>query len=167
MPPKATVSSVLAALTLACFASCPAAAADDPHATAGTAEVPSTLPDDSTMLTAHANLPDPRGGAVDYDCLAAARASNGGDGGTIVVCSHGGDGTSQRVPASKSVDESTRTGVPRAPDLSGPSTCLGPCITIPFGRVPPPVYYIDLKSIPEAPKGSDAWKIGQGELRAP
>jgi hypothetical protein len=163
MPPRLTATSALAALTLACFAPCAAAAADDHNRTT---EVLGIVPDDSTMLKAHANLPDPRGGAVDDDCLAAARASNGGDEGTIVVCSHGGDGTSQRVSASKSVDESTRTGVPRAPDLSGPSTCLGPCITIPFGHVPPPVYYIDLKSIPEAPKGSDAWKIGQGELRS-
>jgi hypothetical protein len=111
-------------------------------------------------------MPDATGGPVDDACREAARASNGGNDGTIVVCSHGGDGTNQRVPASKSLDESTRTGAAYPPDLWDLPGCLGPCITIPFGHVPEPVYYIDLKSIPEAPKGSDAWKIGQGELRA-
>lgn len=158
-------SGALAALLLTCLVPCHAMATDA-YPPSGRA-TPIDLGDDTDVLTAHASIPDPRGGAIDDACRAAARAGNGGDTGTIVVCSHGGDGTSQRVPPSKSVDESTRTGVPRAPDFSPPSSCMGPCITIPFGRAPPPVYYIDLSTIPQAPKGSDAWKIGQGELRAP
>jgi hypothetical protein len=160
-----TISSALAALFLACLASGAASAADAAYGPVSKVDPVDLV--DSNVLTAHANLPDPRGGPVDDDCLAAARASNGGNDGTIVVCSHGGDGTSERVPPSKSIDESTNTGDLRPPDVSGLPGCLGACITISFGNVPPPVYYIDLSAIPEAPKGSDAWKIGQGELRAP
>lgn len=159
-----TISSALAALMLACLASAPAAAGSAYGPT--DSEIPIDL-GDTDVLTAHVGAPDPKGGPVDDACLAAARASNGGNDGTIVVCSHGGDGTSERVPPSRSVDESTRTGALRPPDLWNLPGCLGPCITIPFGRVPEPVYYIDLKSIPEAPRGSDAWKIAQGELRHP
>ena len=155
-----TISSACAALALACLA--PGAAAAESSGRTGT---PTNL-DDTDVLTAHAAMPDATGSAVDDACREAARASNGGNEGTIVVCSHGGDGTDQRVPLSKSLDESTRTGAAYPPDVGHLPGCLGPCITIPFGRVPEPVYYIDLKSIPEAPKGSDAWKIGQGELRA-
>jgi hypothetical protein len=161
-----TISSALAALTLACLVPGTAAAAGSAYGPSGT-EIPIDLTDDTDVLTAHASVPDPKGGPIDDACLDAARASNGGNEGTIVVCSHGGDGNGQRVAASKSVDESTRTGALHPPDLWDLPGCIGPCITIPFGRVPPPVYYIDLASIPEAPKGSDAWKIGQGELRAP
>lgn len=159
-----TISSALAALTLACLAPDAIAADGSGYGPDGTAP-PSNL-DNSDMLTAHAAMPDTTGGAVDDACREAARASNGGNDGTIVVCSHGSDGTDQRVPASKSLDESTRTGAAYPPDVGHLPGCLGPCITIPFGHVPEPVYYIDLKSIPEAPKGSDAWKVGQGELRA-
>lgn len=155
-----TISNALAALTLACLAP-GAVAAESSNGT----DTPPNL-DNTDTLTAHAAMPDGTGAAVDDACREAARASNGGNDGTIVVCSHGADGTDQRVPASKSVDESTRTGAAYPPDVGHLPGCLGPCITIPFGRVPEPVYYIDLKSIPEAPKGSDAWKIGQGELRA-
>lgn len=160
-----TISSALAALLLACLACGAASAANASHGPASKDD-PADLAE-TDVLTARANLPDPKGGPVDDACLAAARASNGGNDGTIVVCSHGGDGVSERVPASRSVDESTNTGDLRPPNVSGLPGCLGPCITIPFGRVPPPVYYIDLSTIPEAPKGSDAWKIGQGEIRAP
>ncbi|PNU01947.1 hypothetical protein [Novosphingobium guangzhouense] len=160
-----TISSALAALAFACLPSGAAAAGGSAYGPTGT-EVPINI-DDTDVLTAEVSVPSPHGGPVDNACLNAARASNGGNDGTIVVCSHGGDGVSQRVPASQSVEESTRTGALHPPDLWNLPGCLGPCITIPFGKVPPPVYYIDLKSIPEAPKGSDAWKIAQGELRQP
>ncbi|MEJ2456796.1 MAG: hypothetical protein P8Y58_01070 [Novosphingobium sp.] len=55
-----------------------------------------------------------------------------------------------------------------APDVSGLPNCSpgsrNGCIGI--GSVPPPVYMIDLSSIPEAPAGSDADKIAKGEMRA-
>ncbi|WP_260927081.1 hypothetical protein [Novosphingobium sp. 9] len=161
-----TFSGALGPLAFAILAPNLAFATQDPYAPTAQA-IPVDLGDDTTTLTAHATTPNPAGGAVDDACRQAAKASSGEDGGTIVVCSHGGDGESQRVSPSKSVDESTRDGALHAPDVSGIPGCLGPCITIPFGHVPPPVYYIDLKSIPEAPKNSDAWKIGQGEQRAP
>lgn len=129
--------------------------------------VPVDLSDDSDVLTAHADLPPAGAGEVDDACRAAARESNKGEPGTIVVCSHNGDGTSQRVPPSESVDNSTRTGALTPPDVSGLPGCLGPCVKIRFGHVPPPVLMIDLAALPEAPKGSDAWKIAQGIMRAP
>ena len=159
-----TISGAVAALTLACLAPSAVAAAGPTNPPDGS-DAPTHL-DDTDVLTAHATMPDAAGSPVDDACREAARASNGGNDGTIVVCSHGGDSTDQRVPASKSVDESTRTGAAYPPDVGHLPGCLGPCITIPFGRIPEPVYYIDLKSIPEAPKGSDAWKVGHGELRA-
>lgn len=165
MPSTTTIiSRALAALTLACLTPEPAVAGNSPYGRNQTG-VPIDL-DDTDVLTAHAAMPDAGSDPVDDACREAARASNGGNDGTIVVCSHNGDGTNQRVPASKSVDESTRTGASYPPDLWDLPGFLGPCITIPFGRVPAPFYYIDLASIPEAPKGSDAWKIAQGDLRA-
>jgi len=130
-------------------------------------DAPSDLPDDlaaddATTLTARVTMP----AAEDTACRAAANLSNGGNEGTIVVCSHGGDTGDQRVAPSQAVDESTRDGALHPPDVSGLPGCIGPCITIRFGHVPPPVYYIDLASIPEAPVGSDAWKIGKGLMRA-
>jgi hypothetical protein len=54
-------------------------------------------------------------------------------------------------------------GVPRAPQFD-----KGYCKECPhFGSVPAPVYYIDLKAIPEPPEGSDADKIAKGEMTAP
>lgn len=161
-----SVSGAVAALALAVLAPDAASASEAP-AQSPQKTGPADPAQETDVLTARVGMPAAQGGPADDACRAAARASNGGNTGTIVVCSHGGDGTSQRVPPSKSVDQSTNTGVPRAPDVSGLPGCLGPCITIPIGRPPPPVYYIDLKSIPQAPKGSDAWKIGQGIQRAP
>ncbi len=166
MPSLTTVSGALAALSFSILTSSLAAATSDPYEPSKKA-VPIDLANDAEPLTAHANMPDSSGGPIDDACRAAARASNGGNAGTIVVCSHGADGTSQRVAPSKSIDESTDTGALHPPDVSGLPGCLGPCVTIAFGKVPPPVYYIDLSTIPEAPKNSDAWKIEQGLQRAP
>ena len=35
------------------------------------------------------------------------------------------------------------------------------------GGAPPPVYYVDLDSLPAPPEGSDADKIAKGEMAAP
>ena len=56
-------------------------------------------------------------------------------------------------------------GLPRAPDVSGLPDCSQGCIR--FGRKPPDPLIIDLKSIPEAPPGSDADRIARGEMAAP
>ncbi|WP_295635966.1 hypothetical protein [Novosphingobium sp.] len=89
----------------------------------------------------------------------------------IVVCADPDRNKRDRLPLRNETDsaKSTRTGVPRAPDLDGikcrpgaDGVCRGN-----IGRAPPPIYYIDLSKIPEAPPGSDADKIAKGEIPAP
>ena len=86
----------------------------------------------------------------------------------IVVCAdHGGD---QRVPSTAESDPSSlaarrnlNNGVPRAPQFD-----RGYCASCQhFGKVAPPVYYVDLDSLPAPPEGSDADKIAKGEMAAP
>ena len=79
--------------------------------------------------------------------------------GEILVCGKD-NGSDVRVP-----DDETRTddGLPRAPQLDRGS-CKGKPGCMVGGWVPPPVYYIDLKAIPEAPSGSDADKVARGEM---
>ena len=92
----------------------------------------------------------------------------------IVVCADPDKNNRDRLPLRNETDtaRSTRTGVPRAPDLdtrdcrTHPHFGIGTgCLTV--GKVPPPIYYIDLSKIPEAPPGSDADKIAKGEIPAP
>jgi hypothetical protein len=85
--------------------------------------------------------------------------------GEIVVCAadHGED---VRVPSTTDSDPGSReaqnTGMPHAPNVSGLPGCARGCIGL--GKGPPPVYIIDLKDIPDAPKGSDAEKVANGEI---
>ena len=94
-----------------------------------------------------------------------AAASNG----EIVVCApdHGED---QRIPSTATSDptshEALYDGLPRAPQLDRGS-CKGQAGCQAFGYAPPPIYYIDLKAIPEAPAGSDADLIAKGEKAEP
>lgn len=86
---------------------------------------------------------------------------------TIVVCA---PDTSARYRIPPSSDDphtpsGTRGGGLTPPDMYGGPPCTGVCIH--GGHAPPPVYYIDLSKIPEAPAGSDADKIAKGEMRAP
>ncbi len=85
----------------------------------------------------------------------------------IVVCvDRGEDQQVDRSPPDPNTLEGRRAldgGVPRAPQFD-----RGYCAECQhFGSVPPPVYYIDMKAIPEPPPGSDADKIAKGEMRAP
>jgi hypothetical protein len=84
----------------------------------------------------------------------------------IVVCGRD-DSARWRVRSSRETDplsrESLRDGLPRAPQLDRGS-CKGQPGCMVGGWVPPPVYYIDLKAIPEAPAGSDAEKVARGEM---
>ena len=89
-----------------------------------------------------------------------------GNGDDIVVCApdHGED---QRIPSSTETDPTSRAalrdGRPHAPQLDS-----GNCAKCPhFGKVPPPIYYFDIKALPEAPAGSDADKIAKGEAAQP
>jgi len=85
--------------------------------------------------------------------------------GEIVVCGsdHGED---VRVPSTADSDPDSRegqdTGIPQAPSVSGLPDCRKHCIGM--GKAPPRIYVIDLKSIPEAPKDSDAEKVAKGEI---
>jgi hypothetical protein len=87
-------------------------------------------------------------------------------GNEIVVCAENPD--DHRVASSTddaiSNGEAVFDGLPRAPDLTNPE--LGKGITVARGCFippcpPPPVYYIDLKAIPEAPPGSDAARYAE------
>lgn len=84
----------------------------------------------------------------------------------IVVCA---PDTSQHYRVPPSSDDPHDTGGSRGgltpPDMYGGPPCTGLCVR--GGYAPPPVYYIDLSKIPEAPPGSDADKIAKGEARAP
>lgn len=62
--------------------------------------------------------------------------------------------------------QSTRTGVPRAPDFAKPS-CKGQPGCFSFGKVPPPMIFIDVQALPKAPAGSDADLIAKGEMKQP
>lgn len=90
----------------------------------------------------------------------------------IVVCAAKPDDAEFRVKSTRELDpdshKATYDGLPRAPNVHGIPTCKetgNPCISI--GKVPSPIYYIDLTKIPEAPPGSDADKIAKGEQRQP
>ncbi len=84
--------------------------------------------------------------------------------GDIVVCA--ASDKEFRVQSSADLDptghEATYDGLPRAPQLDKGS-CKGQAGCVSFGYAPPPIYYIDLKAIPEAPEGSDADLIAKGE----
>jgi len=89
----------------------------------------------------------------------------------IVVCADPRKNERERLPLRGDSDaaRSTRTGTTRAPDIDGikcrrgaDGVCRGN-----MGGAPPPIYYIDLSKIPEAPPGSDADRIAKGEVPVP
>jgi len=88
----------------------------------------------------------------------------------IVVCiDRGEDQKVERNSPDPKTLEGRRAldgGIPRAPQFDRGS-CRGQPGCIIGGWAPPPVYYVDLKAIPEPPPGSDADKIAKGEMRAP
>ena len=87
---------------------------------------------------------------------------------TIVVCGKKPDNSRFRVNSTAELDPKSRAalydGLPRAPDL-GPPPCTGVCFKM--GKAPRPVHLIDLSKIPMPAPGSDADKIGKGEMTAP
>ena len=85
----------------------------------------------------------------------------------IVVCvDRGEDQQVERGEPDPNTLEGRRAlngGIPRAPQFD-----RGYCPDCQhFGWAPPPVYYVDVTSLPEAPEGSDADKIAKGEAKAP
>ena len=89
--------------------------------------------------------------------------------GEIVVCAPD-RGEDQRIPSTSDSNPTSREalydGLPRAPQLDRGS-CKGQPGCQSFGYAPPPIYYIDLKALPEAPAGSDADLIARGEKAEP
>jgi hypothetical protein len=87
------------------------------------------------------------------------------DSAEIVVCVDRGE--DQRVPSTAESNptshEALYDGVPRAPQLDKGS-CKGQAGCMVGGWVPPPVYYIDVSALPQAPAGSDADLVAKGEL---
>ena len=85
----------------------------------------------------------------------------------IVVCAPDNSQRYRVPPASDDPHDpaATRGGPLTPPDMYGGPPCTQVCVR--GGYAPPPVYYIDLSKIPEAPPGSDADKIAKGEMRAP
>ena len=79
----------------------------------------------------------------------------------IVVCAEHEDPATQYVPSDTDSGDPD-DGVPRAPDVTGLPTG-----GMRMGKTPRHPLIIDLKSIPEAPPGSDADKIARGEKAAP
>jgi hypothetical protein len=104
-------------------------------------------------------VPDPR---------LRCRPKEGSD--EIVVCrDRGEDQQIERGDPDPNTLEGRRAlngGVPRAPQFDRGS-CKGKPGCIQGGWAPPPVYYIDVTKLPEAPPGSDADKIAKGEMEAP
>ena len=85
----------------------------------------------------------------------------------IVVCGEV-DPDRDRLPLRGELESarSTNDGLPRAPRFDRGS-CKGQPGCIGFGKVPDPIYYVDVKDLPEAPAGSDANLIATGEKAEP
>jgi len=85
----------------------------------------------------------------------------------IVVCAPA-DPDAHRYPGRESLEsvQSTDDGLPRAPDLRPvyPGVVVARGCFIP-PCPPPPMIFIDVKALPEAPAGSDADLIAKGEMK--
>ena len=96
------------------------------------------------------------------------RCDDNGQVGGINVCGKKKDSAKDRLPLANLLDSATATGdgLPRAPDvmgnrITGHSIKFG-CIVCPQGMLPD----IDFSLLPPDPLGSDADRIGKGEIRA-
>lgn len=90
--------------------------------------------------------------------------------GEIVVCRSLGqatDGSWNKRDFERRYAEATQGA--KTPDVDGSGirlptegSLIAITVTIPFGKVPPPVLMIDVEALPEAPAGSDADRISRG-----
>ncbi|MDP3858347.1 MAG: hypothetical protein Q8Q73_11380 [Stagnimonas sp.] len=91
------------------------------------------------------------------------------DASEIVVCAPR-DPDKDRYPGREQLDsvQSTRDGIPRAPDFvpKYPGVVVARGCFIP-PCAPPPMIFIDVKALPQAPAGSDADLIAKGEIAQP
>lgn len=91
-------------------------------------------------------------------------------GGGITVCGHKEDPSKVRLPLRDELESAhaTSDGVPRAPNVFGikpGAVSISGCFLPPCPREALP--YIDFSKMPADPPGSDADRIGRGEIRAP
>ncbi len=90
-------------------------------------------------------------------------------GNEIVVCRQREDPTKQYVPSDVDNGAPDDGGVPRAPAVTmlpnGGTIVVRGCFIPPCPK--PPALIIDVKAIPEPPKGSDADKMSRGEIPTP
>ena len=142
--------SALAAIALACIAPSPVAVAQNAES-----ELDRRVDDRIAAQKAITDLRDKR-------C-----ALGNADASEIVVCAPR-DSDKDRYPGREQLEsvQSIRDGLPRAPDFAKPS-CKGQPGCIGFGKVPPPMIFIDVKALPQAPAGSDADLIAKGEMAQP
>lgn len=89
--------------------------------------------------------------------------------GEILVCARRRDDSQFRTTTDSQrryAEETAFAGDPQAPDVAGPGIFRGPatvgglCLIPPCP--PPKAIIIDVKALPEAPRGSDADRIGRG-----
>ena len=91
------------------------------------------------------------------------------DASEIVVCARRDDGK-DRYPGREQLEsvQSTKDRIPRAPDFvpKYPVVVVARGCFIP-PCAPPPMIFIDVKALPQAPAGSDADLIAKGEMAQP
>lgn len=159
----------IAALVLMPIGTAQAQSANTPPVVAGTAKgATPELPPESDSADNQPNLAErllvsPR----EPRCAEDDSAIVGG----ITVCGKKKDNSKERLPIPGDLKSATALddGLPRAPDLmtnriKGPSIGFRSCFpgVCPPGMLP----NIDFRAIPAAPEGSDADKVGKGEIRA-
>lgn len=156
---RAALSLVLAAWLISCGTSAWAQAA---AATAAAPATPGLPPEDDSSKEpnlAERLLTAPR----------EPRCADEGVGSAITVCGKKKDNGSDRLPLPGELQAATSVndGVPRAPDVMG-NRISGHAISLGcgLGGCPPAMLPdIDFSRMPADPAGSDADRIGRGEIR--
>ena len=144
--------SALAAIAFVCLAPSPVAVAQNAES-----ELDRRVDDRIAAQKAITDLRDKR-------CvLGNADASE------IVVCAPR-DSDKDRYPGREQLEsvQSIHDGIPRAPDFvpKYPGVVVARGCFIP-PCAPPPMIFIDVKALPQAPAGSDADLIAKGEMKQP
>ena len=144
--------SALAAIAFVCLAPSPVAVAQNAES-----ELDRRVDDRIAAQKAITDLRDKR-------C-----ALGNADASEIVVCAPR-DSDKDRYPGREQLEsvQSTKDRIPRAPDFvpKYPGVVVARGCFIP-PCAPPPMIFIDVKALPQAPAGSDADLIAKGEMKQP
>ena len=144
--------SALAAIAFVCLAPSPVAVAQNAES-----ELDRRVDDRIAAQKAITDLRDKR-------C-----ALGNADASEIVVCAPR-DSDKDRYPGREQLEsvQSTKDRIPRAPDFvpKYPGVVVARGCFIP-PCAPPPMIFIDVKALPQAPAGSDADLIAKGEMAQP